>query len=194
MFIFVYLPTGVKHVTSMQGRFLRLVDCKHCQEAYAFQLDLQSTGEVYGAGDEASAAQARRKAEENLLAKSKNVVLPIPCPKCGCYQKDMVEKMKEDASINSAQIIGLVIVLLAFLPLAISRSAVSISLTVVLALIGIGPLVSGILKAFRFDPNVGDPEPRKALGRSKAVWGKELEELRAKAEDQADRHRGALEN
>jgi hypothetical protein len=31
--------------------------------------------------------------------------------------------------------------------------------------------------AFRFDPNAGDPEPRKAIGCSHAVWHEQLAEL-----------------
>jgi hypothetical protein len=35
------------------------------------------------------------------------------------------------------------------------------------------------LVAFQFDPNAGDPEPRKVLGRTQAVWGEQLAELLA---------------
>jgi len=38
-------------------------------------------------------------------------------------------------------------------------------------------LAYGYVLAFRFDPNAGDPEPRKALGQRHAVWGEQLAEL-----------------
>jgi hypothetical protein len=180
------VPIGTKYVASVEGRFLKIISCAHCHEFFAFHLDLRARGEshdVLFVGGAKSAAEARKKAQENLLSKGKNVVIPVPCPSCGNYQKDMVEKLKEDVSINPAQITGAVILLLAFLPLAFSRSIFCVCFTVVAALIGIAVIVKGILQTTRFDPNAGDPEPRKASGRSKTLWGKELEELRAAAEN-----------
>jgi hypothetical protein len=52
-------------------------------------------------------------------------------------------------------------------------------LTIVLAVAGLALLACGYVLAFRFDPNAGDPEPRKALGRRHSVWGEPLAELLA---------------
>jgi hypothetical protein len=47
---------------------------------------------------------------------------------------------------------------------------------------GLTLVVYGTVLALRFDPNAGDPEPRKALGKRHAVWGERLAELLATVE------------
>ena len=56
-------------------------------------------------------------------------------------------------------------------------------LTVLGAVVGLTLVGYGTVLAHRFDPNAGDPEPRKALGRKYAVWGKQLTELLAISPD-----------
>ncbi len=66
-------------------------------------------------------------------------------------------------------------------------------LTALLALAGLTLLAYGYVMAFRFDPNAGDPEPRKALGQRHAVWGERLDEVLAaspNAEPRQDREGG----
>jgi hypothetical protein len=41
----------------------------------------------------------------------------------------------------------------------------------------------GYYLTFRFDPDAGDPEPRKALGQRRAVWGEQLAKLLAASPD-----------
>jgi hypothetical protein len=64
-------------------------------------------------------------------------------------------------------------------------------LTIVIAVAGLALVTWGYVLAFSFDPNAGDPEPRKSLGRRHAVWGEQLTELldtlcRAEPDDAAD--------
>src|SRR5262245_42135050 len=106
------IPIGAKHVAAVQGAVWKFVSCAHCQQRYAYLLELEATGDDHDPlflDGEGSAERARAKAEQNLLQKSQNVVLPVPCPNCGCYQDDMARKLKEDVSINSLQIAGAVI-------------------------------------------------------------------------------------
>src|SRR5262249_34114410 len=99
-------------------------------------------------------------------------------PNCGMYQVDMARKLKDEASINSLQIAGLVVVVLSLLALGIPYKHVPV-LTIVFAAVGVGLAAYGYVVAFRFDPNAGDPEARKTLGRRYAVWGEQLMELLA---------------
>ena len=69
-----------------------------------------------------------------------------------------------------------VIAVLSLVPLAFGIPYIWV-LTIVLAVAGLALLACGYVLAFRFDPNAGDPEPRKALGRRYAVWGEQLCEL-----------------
>ncbi len=47
---------------------------------------------------------------------------------------------------------------------------------------GFGLLACGYVVAYRFDPNAGDPEVRKAIGREHSVWGEQLAAIRASDE------------
>jgi hypothetical protein len=175
------IPIGAKHVAAVQGAVWKFVSCAHCQQRYAYLLELEATGEDHDLlflDGEGSAERARALAEQNLLQKSRNVVLPVPCPNCGFYQDDMSRKLKNEESINSLQIAGVVLGVLSFVPLAFGIPYIWI-LTIVLAVAGLALLAYGYVVAFRFDPNAGDPEARKALGRRHAVWGEQLAELLA---------------
>jgi len=179
MLIPIPIPIGVKRVAAAQGAVWKVVSCARCQQRYAYLLELEATGEDHDLlflDGHGSAERARAQAEQNLLQKGRNVVLPVPCPNCGFYQDDMSRKLKEEVSINRLQIAGLVIAVLSLVPLAFSIPYAWV-LTLVLAVAGVALLAYGYVVAFRFDPNAGDPEPRKALGRRHAVWGEQLAEL-----------------
>src|SRR5262249_23526840 len=105
-----------------------------------------------------------------------NMVVAVPCPICGSYQKEMSKQMKEEASINYYQIVGAALAGLSFVPLLFGIAHIWI-LTLALFAIGLGLLVYGYAVALRFDANAGDPEARKALGRKHAIWGEQLIEL-----------------
>jgi hypothetical protein len=44
-------------------------------------------------------------------------------------------------------------------------------------LVGLGLIGYADWAAARWDPNAGDPEPRRARGRKRAVWGDDLDRL-----------------
>jgi len=181
MHIPIPIPIGAKHVAAVQGAVWKFVCCAHCQQRYAYLLELEATGEdhdLFFLDGEGSAERARAAAEQNLLQQSRNVVVPVPCPNCGFYQEDMARILKEEKSINALQIVGGVIAGLSLVPLAFGIRYIWI-LTIVLAAAGLALLAYGYVLAFRFDPNAGDPEARKALGRRHAVWGEQLAELDA---------------
>jgi len=181
MHIPIHIPIGAKHIAAVQGAVWKFVSCAQCQQRYAYLLQLEATGEDHDLlflDGEGSAERARAKAEQNLVQKSHNVVLPVPCPNCGFYQDDMSRRLKEGASINSLQIAGVVIAGLSLIPLAFGIPYIWV-VTIVLVVAGLALLAWGYVVAFCFDPNAGDPEPRKALGRKHAVRGEQLAELLA---------------
>ena len=181
MHIPIHIPIGVVRAARVHGAVWKFVTCAHCQQPYAYLLELEATGEDHDLlflDGKGSAERARAQAEQNLAQKSRNVVLPVPCPNCGFYQDDMARNLKDEASINPRQIAGAVIALLSLVPLMLEIPYIWV-LTIVLAVIGLALLARGLVLTFRFDPNAGDPEPRKALGRAHAVWGEQLAELLA---------------
>ena len=100
-----------------------------------------------------------------------------PCPQCGTYQPDMASQLRDDAAVNPMQLFGGAIAALSLIPLAFDVEYLRV-LTVVGAAVGLAILAYGYKIAFRFDPNAGDPEPRKAIGREHAVWGDDLAAIR----------------
>ena len=88
---------------------------------------------------------------------------------------------KDDASINRLQIAGVIVAALSLVPLAFDVPYLWV-LTALLAAAGLALLIIGCVRALRFDPNAGDPEPRKALARGCTVWANQLEELLAARE------------
>jgi hypothetical protein len=179
MHIPIPIPIGAKNVAAVQGAVWKFVSCAHCQERFAYLLELEATGEDHDLlflDSEGSAERAQIQAEQNFLRKSCNVVLPVPCPNCGFYQDDMSQILKDEMSINPLQIAGCVITVLSLVPLALEMPHNWV-LTMVLAVAGLALLAYGYAVAFRFDANAGDPEPRKAIGIKHAVWGEQLAEL-----------------
>jgi hypothetical protein len=155
------------------------VSCERCQQPYAYLLELEARGEDHDLlflDSAGSAERARQQAEQNLAEKSRNVVLPVPCPMCGFYQEEMAQRLKEEASINRLQIVGLAMTLLSLVPLAFGVPYLWV-LTVILAVTGVSLLAWGYVVAARFDPNESDCEARKAIGQRHAVWGEQLTEL-----------------
>lgn len=173
------IPIGAKHVAAVRGAVWKFVSCGGCQQRYAYLLELEATGEHHDLlflDSEGAADHARAQAEQNLLKKGSNCIRPVPCPHCGFYQDDMARQLKEAASTNPVQIAGAVMVSLGFTPVACNIGNLWVATTVI-AVVGLVLLVYGYVLAFRFDPNQGDPEARKALGRAHAVWGEQLTEL-----------------
>lgn len=181
MFIPIHVPIGSKHVATARGTVWKVVACTQCNQRYAYLLELKATGERHDLlffDSKGSAEQAQNQATSNLAQQAHNVVRPVPCPNCGCYQEEMARMLTHDASINRLQIAGLAIVAIAFIPLAFDSSRAWV-ITAAIAAVGVVLAVYGCVRSFRFDPNEGDPEPRKALGRAQAVWGQQLSDLLA---------------
>ena len=94
----------------------------------------------------------------------------------------MSRLLKEEASVNPFQIGGALIAVLGFIPLAMDIAYAWV-ITLVSGVAGVCLLAYGYYLTVRFDPNAGDPEPRKALGRRRAVWGEQLAQLLAASPD-----------
>jgi hypothetical protein len=183
MFIPHFTPPGKKAVASVQGSVWKFVSCEHCPQRYAYLLELEATGEDLALlSADGSAERALVKAQENLSQKKQRCILPVPCPCCGHYQAEMSRLLKEEASINPFQIGGALIAVLGFIPLAFDIASNWV-VTLVIGVAGVCLMAYGYYLTFRFDPNAGDPEPRKALGQRHAFWGEQLAKLLAASPD-----------
>jgi hypothetical protein len=128
--------------------------------------------------DPEGARLAQARAEENLSKMGRNVVIPLPCPNCGCYQPDMVELLRTEGTSNAPVIAGSIVIVLSLIPLAFSVPYIWVA-TAVGVSVGFGLIGYADWASARWDPNAGDPEKRKARGRKRAVWGEELDRLLA---------------
>jgi hypothetical protein len=177
------IPIGSTHVTYVQGYVWRQICCERCRTEYAFLLRLEGRGSaenVLFLDGKGASELARKKAEENLARKGEAMVVPVPCPKCGTYQADMVRRLKDDNMMNPLQVAGAV-VLSAAIFAGLFDSPFRWVITGALAIIGTVLLVYGYRLSFRYDPNRGDAERRKAIGAECSVWGEELERVRREA-------------
>lgn len=188
MFIPIPIPIGVQRIATVQGAVWKFVMCEQCHQSYAYLLKLEATGEAHDLlflDAEGTAEQARVQAANNFVQKARNIVLAIPCPRCGHYQDDMARNLKQEASINPLQIAGAATVAVACIPLAFGIPYIWM-VTVLGAAIGLALLAWGYARAFRFDANAGDPKPRQAFGQQYAIWGERLAELIAAGRSTSD--------
>jgi hypothetical protein len=174
------IPVATRWVATAQGTVWKVVTCSHCRQRYAFLLELETTGTDVGPplwlDAEGSTKRAQARAEENLSKMARNVVFPLPCPNCGCYQRDMVDRLRTEGTSNTPVIAGLIVAVLSLIPLAFRVPYIWVA-TVVGVSVGLGLISYADWAAARWDPNAGDPEPRKARGRKQTVWGEELDRL-----------------
>ena len=175
------IPVATQWVATARGTVWKVVTCSHCRQRYAFLLELETTGKEVGPplslGDEGT-RRAQARAEENLSKMARNVVFPLPCPNCGCYQPDMVDRLRAEGTSNAPVIAGLIVAVLSLIPLAFSIPYIWVA-TAAGVSVGLGLIGYADWAAARWDPNSGDPEPRKARGRKRAVWGEPLDRLLA---------------
>ena len=175
--ILIPIPVGVKRVATVQGAALKLVVCEECDSRYGYRIRLEAQGEDHDllfVDREGSESRAQQNAEETLTKQKQNCILPVPCPACGHYQADMASLLKADACINRVQIYGAATFLLSFVPLLTSYPFAWV-ITAIGVLVGVLLLIRGYRRSWNFDPNFGDAEPRKEIGRRTAIWGAELE-------------------
>jgi len=165
------IPVATRWVATAQGTVWKVVTCSHCRQRYAVLLDLQATGTDIGPplflDAEAATKRAQARAEENLSKLARNVVFPFPCPNCGCYEPDMVVRLREEGTSKAPVIAGLIVVVLSLIPLAFSVPYIWVA-TAAGVSVGLGLIGYADWAAARWDPNAGDPSrgrPAVASGR-----------------------------
>lgn len=181
MVIPIPIPVTERLVVAAEGTVWKFVTCSSCQEEFAYLLQLEAIGEVSKVifmDNEEATQEAYAHAQRNLAKKSENVVLPTPCPCCGMYQEEMAAILKEEAYHDRIFGVGMAVTVLSFIPLALS---IPNNWLVTIVGVAIGGAIMGYveLAAALYDPNSGDPEPRKRLGKKHTVWGENLAKLRA---------------
>jgi hypothetical protein len=174
----MFIPTGMHFSVTVHGEVWKIVPCENCATKYAYRMAVSGSGagtSFLFLNNEGAKAVAREAAEAQLQKRAGKSSAAVPCPVCGWYQRSML-RMVRRRGVHWAQIAGAVVLAVSlafFLVLEAEAQAVAGGF----AACGAALLAAGFVRKLREDPNAGDPEPRKQLGRSLAVWGEKLNEM-----------------
>lgn len=89
---------GVDYTTTVTGSIIRLVRCEQCNYEYAYQMNRKIKGRAlspYAVNTNQAAALSERRAQKRLEYALRNSCDPVPCPACGWYQRDMIQRLKK---------------------------------------------------------------------------------------------------
>jgi hypothetical protein len=95
--IIIPIPAGTRFKVPILGRTRKLVRCKHCATDYSYIMERESAGfaerSSYRDDNQASMVAAQSAVEQirRILARDLDLV---SCPKCGCYQRNMLRRMR----------------------------------------------------------------------------------------------------
>jgi hypothetical protein len=169
----------------VEQTLLRRVKCDNCCQPYGYMMRVQGTGLAYrrfgllSLFTSGGRNDAKDRAEADLAERLKLKLpesSPYPCPQCGFYQEARVQQLKKAS--NGFHFAGTLLAMLSLLPLEFPFPFRWVAIAA-LAAAGAALFAYGYKVASRYDPNGGDPEPRKAIGQKSTVWGKRLAELSA---------------
>lgn len=91
------IPIGSKVTCTLTGVTLKVVECKGCGGSFVYRMERRANGYASnllwldGDGARERATKEAEKQLEKALNKGCDLV---PCPGCGCYQPDMVQRKR----------------------------------------------------------------------------------------------------
>lgn len=91
------IPYGTKYTVRASGSTMKLVTCENCGCEYLYQVKHQASGSatnVLWLNKQGAIRNAENNANQNLENYLKNAARNYPCPDCGFYQADMIQRMK----------------------------------------------------------------------------------------------------
>lgn len=86
----------MEYKCNLAGRTYKFVECEECKQKYVYGMVRKATGQgdsLYFLDNAGAQNRARNSAQAQLEKALANDCDPVPCPKCGSYQDDMVEKL-----------------------------------------------------------------------------------------------------
>lgn len=87
---------GTQYFSDTAGSVMRAVCCEKCGHQYQYELVRRGVGTastVYGIASDWAQERAAAKAERVLQQRLKTGADPVPCPRCGWLQADMVREI-----------------------------------------------------------------------------------------------------
>ncbi len=166
------IKIGTEFTTTIRGFQTRSVHCVHCAEHYLYDLMRKGKGHrfsLFSLDNAGSRQGSAGDAQEDLDVQLRHELDPIPCPSCGCYQPDMVERLKKQAWewLFWLAVVSFTIGLAAAGLLSVAKKnreslVTTSSISIVL---GGSFLLFRRVQQSHYDPNAGDEKPRQ-----KASW------------------------
>jgi len=159
---------------------LKTVCCGQCSSYYAYQVEVDHP--VNGMSTlflQGEALQEALNARARFEAKCEKLVAAVPCPTCGWYQVNMLPLVRK-AYIHWTATLGWVSLACSGVVLTIRFDARWV-VAMLFAVAGASLIGVGVWRRQRFEPNASDPQRRRQLGQSLALWGDRFE--RAVAEN-----------
>jgi hypothetical protein len=183
-----------EYTATVGGRVLKFVRCENCPTEYVYVLEREGEGfgtSVYLLNEDGAERNALSAAEDTLRQALENDFDPVPCPRCGHYQKFMFPKLLEDESPwrAAAHVAVLVIGALAAVigsywtwayvvrPTdgALWRMIAAWAVVAAAAVAGAALAAARRARERQFDPNDGDRDTRIAEGRRRAITRAEFD-------------------
>jgi hypothetical protein len=170
------------YTATVSGSVFVKVPCEHCGNIYYYQLTRQVSGEgssLLSLDNEGARQRAMQRADDRLRSELEASRDPVPCPKCGLYQSDMVPMLRSQYG-EALKALGILVLFVIPLILAyvflknrfidgFAGNQPPINWIVpgilmgALAAMGIGLMMLRFCLAWRYDPN--DPSEVNTAGR-----------------------------
>ena len=83
----------------VSGGTYKFVECEACQQKYVYRMVRKAKGQgdsLYFLDNAGAQNRAKSKANADLKKALANDCDPVPCPQCGAYQDDMVQKLRRE--------------------------------------------------------------------------------------------------
>jgi hypothetical protein len=152
---------GRRYTTKLTGSIRQRASCEKCGSAYTYLVTRQGLGQgtsPYMLDNAGAAERAREAAQRRLNDKLQKAIDPVPCPKCGWVQANMVEEARR-RRLRWMRNVGIFLPILTLVPYgliaAMMRADVNdfTMFVVMLAAIGFSLLPARALLNSCFNPN-----------------------------------------
>jgi hypothetical protein len=194
------IPYALTYTSTTRGRVPKFVDCEECGQKYVYFLERSASGEgtSFLFLENAEAQQrAEETAKADLTAELARGVDPVPCPRCGWFQKSMVKRARDlhRKWMITAGIVCLIAAIPLFIAGAIANGQVAQGrwradaqvvayvagvLTAGCVLLAPTLLIGRAVSVARFDPNAAPAADRIEDGRDRALTLVEYEAILAR--------------
>jgi hypothetical protein len=176
-----------EYSANVSGATYKFVECEECKQKYVYRMVRTGAGQgnsLYFLDNAGAQRRAQGQAKAELEHKLKKECDAVPCPKCGLYQEDMVEKMRKEYRMW-LYYTGVFVIFSAFLAAALGIAlfgnelkvaGVSMFIVAVLGVVGgAGAIAWRIDQASGFDPNAAPAKERLKIAEQKAQKVKNFE-------------------